>query len=276
MGGYRMRRTENKICQLGTFAALLLMLLPLSEASQAKELTFAIHPLLPQSQTIKLYTPLVKHLQKVTGNKIRIVTNKNLFAHWSATNREEYDLILDGPQFTDYRIQNKQYTVLAKFPSVVSYTLVANSELMIMDPEELIGKKIATTSSPSIGALRLFEIFDNPMKQPTIITTDDAITAVSKLNLGEVDAAMIPTFLVNRYEGLNSVLTTQQVPAPAFSTSSKVASETREKIKQALLTLKDTVQGRNILKIINTPEFVATSADEYKGASRLLKGMWGI
>lgn len=271
-----MSKTKGKIQQLLISAAGLLITLPLSQTIQAKELTFAIHPLLPQSQTIQLYTPLVTHLQKVTGNKIRIVTSKNLFAHWTATKREEYDLILDGPQFTDYRIQNKHYTVLAKFPSVVSYTLVANSDLMVMDPDELIGKRIATTSSPSLGALRLFEIYENPMKQPTIITTDDAITAASKLDLGEVDAAMIPTFLVNRYEGISSVLTTQQFPAPAFSTSSKVDKEISEKIKQALLSLKDTTEGKKILERINTPEFVATSAEEYKGASKLLNGMWGI
>lgn len=265
-----------KLSYLTVTAVTLLLLLTFSHCSRAADLTFAIHPLLPQQRTIEVYTPLVQYLQKVSGKQIRIVTNKNLFAHWNATQREEYDLILDGPHFTDYRLQKRQYQVLAKFPDVISYTLVTRSDLLIFEPEELIGKQIASPPSPALGALRLFEIFPNPLRQPTILPTDDAITAAEKVSRGEVDAAMIPTFLVARYSGINSVLTTEQVPAPAISASSKLAPETREKITRALLELPNSAAGKKILELIRTPGFVATSAEEYKGYSSLLAGMWGI
>jgi phosphonate transport system substrate-binding protein len=257
-------------------ASLFALLLPFCQVGWAAEFTLAIHPLLPQQQTIEVYTPLAKHLQRVTGNPIRLVINKNLFAHWNATQREEYDLIIDGPHFTDYRLQKRQYHVLAKFPDVISYTLVTHSELLIFEPEELIGKRIATPPSPALGALRLFEIFPNPLRQPTIIPTDDAVIAAEKLSNGEVDAAMIPTFLVGRYREFNTVLTTEQVPAPAISASSKVPSAVREMIKEALLDLPNTPAGVKILESLRTPALVATTADEYKGYSSLLNGMWGI
>ncbi len=272
-----MKATElTTIYQRAIAAITLLILLPLSHSSQAAELSFAIHPLLPQQQTMKVYTPLVRHLEKVTGSRIRIVHNKNLFAHWNATQREEYDLVLDGPHFTDYRAQKRQYQVLVKFPDVISYTLVTRSNLLVLEPEELIAKRLATTPSPSLGTLRLFELFQNPLRQPIIVDTDDAITAAEKLARGEVDAAMIPTFLVGRYIDFNTVLTTDQVPAPAISASSKVEPETREKIKQAILDLPNSAQGKKILESINTPGFIATSAEEYKGNAKLLQGMWGF
>jgi phosphonate transport system substrate-binding protein len=250
-------------------------LLPVSHASQAAELTFAIHPLLPQQRTMEVYTPLVKHLQKITGTPIRIVYNKNLFAHWNATQREEYDLILDGPHFTDYRAEKRQYQVLVKFPDVISYALVTSGDLLILDPEELIAKRIAAPPSPSLGTLRLFEIYPNPLRQPTIVETDDSLSAAELVAKGEVDAAIIPTFLVGRYPDINTVLTTDQVPAPAISASPKLPEEMREKIRQAILKLPESRQGKKILQIINTPGFVATSAQEYEGYAKLLEGMWG-
>lgn len=259
-----------------TAAITLLLMLGISHTSLAAELRFAIHPLLTEERTLEVYTPLVKHLQKVTGSDIRIVYNKNLFAHWNATQREEYDIILDGPHFTDYRVQNKQYQVLVKFPDVISYSLVTRGDLLVLDTNELIARRIATTPSPSLGTLRLFEIYPNPLRQPVIVDTDDALTAAEMLDRGEVDGAMVPTFMVGRYVDFNTVLTTDQVPAPAISVSSKMAPEMREKIRQALLELPDSAEGKKILEKINTPGFVATSAKEYKGYAKLLQGMWGF
>ncbi len=257
-------------------AITLMFMLALSHTSQAAELRFAIHPLLTEERTLEVYTPLVKHLQKVTGQRIRIVYNKNLFAHWNATQREEYDIILDGPHFTDYRLQKRQYQVLVKFPDVISYSLVTRNDLLILETDELIAKRLATPPSPSLGALRLFEIYTKPLRQPIIVDSGDALSAAEMLAKGEVDAAMVPTFLVGRYVDFNTVLTTDQVPAPAISVSSKMEPAVREKILQALLDLPNSAEGKKILEKINTPGFVATSADEYKGYSKLLQGMWGF
>lgn len=271
-----MRATELNTLYLRSLTAItLLLMLTLSHTSRAAELRFAIHPILPPDKTLKIYMPLIKHLQQATGHTIKFVNNSNLFAHWNATQREEYDLILDGPHFTDYRIQKRQYQVLVKFPSVVSYTLVTHSDLMVFEPQELIAKRIATTPSPSLGALWLYKFFPNPLRQPILIATNDSVSAAEMLNRVEVDGAMIPTPIVGRYDGFNSVEATDQVPAPAISASAKMDPETREKIKQALLELPNSDQGKKILEGLNTEGFVATSAEEYEGHAELLEGMWG-
>lgn len=256
-------------------AVSLLLMLALGQVSRAAELSFAIHPILTPEETDRVYLPLLRHLQEATGHRFKLVNNKNLFAHWNAFQREEYDLILDGPHFTDFRIQRRDYQVLVKFPDVVSYSLVTHSELFVFEPAELIAKHIATTPSPALGALWLYKFYPNTLRQPILVATEDALSAAEMLNRVEVDAAIIPTALVGRFPGFNTVTATDQVPAPAISASPKLAPEIREKIKQVLLDLPSSEKGKKVLQTLNTEGFVETSAKEYAGQSSLLEGMWG-
>jgi phosphonate transport system substrate-binding protein len=247
----------------------------LGQVSLAAELSFAVHPILTPEQTQKSYTPLLKYLEKKSGHRFKLVNSKNLFAHWNAFQREQYDFILDGPHFTDFRIQRQQYEVLVKFPSVVSYSLVTHVDMDLFEPGELIAKRIATTPSPALGALWLFKIYPNPLRQPTLMAKDDSIAAAEMLNQGKVEAAMIPTPMVGRYPDFSNLVSTNQVPAPAVSASPKVEPELRKKIKQLLLDLPNSDEGKKVLEALNTEGLVATSAQEYKGHSELLEGMWG-
>lgn len=256
-------------------AVSLLLMLGLGHTGRAAELSFAVHPILNPEQTERSYRPLLKYLERASGHSFKLVNNKNLFAHWNAFQRGGYDFILDGPHFTDFRIQRLQYDVLVKFPSVVSYSLVTHVDLDVFEPEELIAKHIATTPSPALGALWLYKIYPNPLRQPVLLASDDSVGAAEVLSRGEAQAAMIPTPLLGRYPDFSSLVSTDQVPAPAISASPKLDPELRNQIKQLLLDLPNSDEGKKVLEALQTEGFIATSAQEYQGHSELLEGMWG-
>lgn len=257
--------------RLVSVISLLIITLP----AMAAELTFAVHPVLPQARTVQVYQPLANYLSRVTGQKIRLVTNSNFLTHWQAMKRDKYDLILDGPHFTDYRVKNMGYTVLAKLPDVVSYTLVSNENLMIMEPSELVGKTIATTASPAIGALRLVELYPNPLRQPTIVETPDSEQAAELTVQGKVAAAMIPAPLVGRYPSLVTVVTTEQLPSPGISASPAVSPELQQALRRALLDAPNSADGRKALEALNAPVLEPADNKSFQGLERLLEGMWG-
>ena len=93
--------------------------------------------------------------------------------------------------------KNMDFTVLAKQPGIISISLIVPEDDLVFDPEELIGKKIATPGPPSIAAVRIDELFENPVRLPTIIEGTDSGHIMSLLLAGEVDAAMLPTPLVS-------------------------------------------------------------------------------
>jgi phosphonate transport system substrate-binding protein len=244
--------------------------------SHARTLNLIVQPILDPQRSIEFYQPLAEYLSKQTGEDIKIIAAVNFPAYWETMKKgKEYDIVMDAAHFTDFRRNRLGYTVLAKVPDTVSYSLVTDEEAMILDPEELIGKPIATMSSPGLGGIRLNEMFPNPLRQPIIMETPNSLAAVEKVKKGEAIAAIIPTPLLNSLEGLNTVTTTDPVPHVGFSVSPSVSKELQESIKKALVNASKTEEGKKMLEAISFPQFVDANDKIYDGQAALLEGVWG-
>jgi hypothetical protein len=186
-----------------------------------------------------------------------------------------FDLVLDAAHFTDYRAHKDNYEVLAKLPDTVSFAVVTHADEMVFDVDELVLKRVATLVSPSVGALRLVELFTDPFRQPKIRYARDSNDAARMVMDKSAYAAIIPTALVGSYEGLNTVTTTQPLPHMAFSASPRVPADVKAKIKTALLQAKDHKQGQDMLAKINFSAFEQTDAKTYQGFDAMLKNVMG-
>ena len=58
---------------------------------------------------------------------------------------------------------------------------------------DLTGRTIATLGAPSLGAVRLAELYPNPLRQPVIIEVDNSQQAVERVLYGQSRAAIVPT-----------------------------------------------------------------------------------
>lgn len=253
---------------------LLITTFSYSAVLQANDYSLAIHPVLPPEKTEQAYRPLVDYLASKTGHTFHIVTNSNFLIHWQMIKKGKYDFVLDGPQFTGYRLEKLGYSVVVRFPDVVSYTLVAGENEMVMEPNELIGKIVASTPSPALGALRLQQIYPNPLRQPRIMETNDSASAAQLVVNGQAHAAIIPAAMVGNYPQLITVYNTEQIPAPAISASPKVEAEVKEAVRSALLDAVNSDEGKNVLESINIERFEASDGMEYRPHAALLQGMW--
>lgn len=259
-----------------TFVLLVLLFLGSADAQEARPLRLGIQPVLPPQQTVRAWQPLADYLGKATGQSVQIVPSRNFFTFWERLKKgDQFDLVLTGAHLTDFLVQRMDYRPLARIPGQVSYTLVTGQDTLIFDPNELVGKRIASLGSPSLGALRVAELFPNPMRQPTIVEVPDSESAVKAVQEGRAVAAIIPTPLVQQYPDLNTVTTTTPVPHIALSASPEVPEAQFEKMRQALLQASATEPGRQMLERINMPGFVPAGAETYEGYSRLLQGVWG-
>ena len=248
-----------------------------STLSSAAEYTLAIQPILPQVELKKSFQPLADYLSQETGQTIVITTQRNFLFYWTKMrkNKKGFDLVLDAAHFTDYRVKTQGYTVLAKFPDTVSFSIVTSEDNFILDQEELIGLRVATMPSPGLGALRLEELFPNPVRTPLYIWEQNTSVAVEKIVSGKIDAAIIPTRLASTYDNLNIVLTTEPVPHMALSASPDVPAEVVEKIRQALLSANTKENGKKMLTKLKTENFEAASSETYDGYANLLKDVFG-
>jgi phosphonate transport system substrate-binding protein len=242
---------------------------------RAAEYGLVVQPILTQDETRKAFQPLADYLSKATGQQIKLQTAVNFLTYWETMKKGKYDLVIDAAHFTDYRASRMNYTVLAKIPDVVSYSLVVHEDAVVLDPDELIGKTVATIGSPSLGAVRLEEMYPNPLRQPVIMETNNSTEAIERVINKKADAAIVPTPLVGRYPSLVTVTTTTQVPHIAISASNRVDQQTQQKISDALVNASKTAEGQAMLEAINFPGFEKANAKTYTGYASLLEGVWG-
>ena len=250
---------------------LAVVLLFLSHSALAGEWFLSIQPVLSKERIQKAYQPLAEYLTRQTGETIRIRAHRNFLAYWASLQKMDgFDFVLDAAHLTDFRLQKMGYHLLARLPDTVSFSLVTRDDNLIFEVEELLLKKVATLAPPSIGALRLLQLFPDPMRQPRIVYARDSEDAAMRVINGQAFAAMIPTALVSRYDNLNTVLTTEPLPHMGFSASPEVPETVRTRVEQALLRASLTPAGQKMLEKLNLPGFVPARPEDYKGYSRLL------
>jgi len=254
----------------------LLLLSVLSKSVLAAEYNLVIQPVLSQENIRTVYQPMADYLSKMTGEHFNVVTHKNYLTYWERMKKGKgFDFVLDAAHFTDYRVQKQHFKVLAKLPDTVSFTVITGKDNFVFDMSELISKKIATMSPPSLGALRLDEMFPNPVRLPFYIQVENSMEAGEMLMKGEVDAAIIPTPLVSRFEGVNTVVSTEPVPHMALSASPEVPEEVALKVQKAVVDAVNTPDGKKMLAAINLDHFDPASNKDYAGYEKLLEGVFG-
>lgn len=252
-----------------------LLALPTATAL-AENYTLSVQPVLPPDDIVKNYQPLVKYLSNRTGHIFTVKAYRNFLTYWARMQKaKDMHFILDGAHFTDYRVKRKNYKVLAKFPDTVSFTVVTGEDNFVFDMDELISRRIATMASPGMGAVRLNNMFPNPVRLPFFIEASNSVDAVNRVLEGSVDAAIIPSPLVGNYEALNTVTSTEPVPHMAMSASPEVPDDVVRAVKQALLEAKDTADGRKMLEEMNIEYFEDADAKLYAGYADLLDGVFG-
>lgn len=241
----------------------------------AKQYNLIVQPIFKPAKIKQIYQPLAQYLSKETGHTFNIITAKSFLSYWEKMKKGEFDLILDAAHFTSYRIQKMHYTVLAKIPDTVSYSLITNENEFVLDYTDFIGKKLVTLPPPSLGSVRLAKMFPNQMRQPLFSSNNSALDAINDVKTGKYFAALVPTPLLIQHRDVNIIQTTDPVPHMAISASPKIDRALQIKLQQALINAAKTKNGKHMLKMLNISGFLITNKKIYFGYEKLLSGVWG-
>lgn len=264
-----------------TRIVLALALLCANAAQSAGDgLVLGVEPLLSETETQQQFQPLCVYLSAVTQQPCRVVTRPNFLSYWETMRRGKvYNLILDDAHFTDYRAQKMGYTVLAKIPDTVTYSLIVPRTVKRTDPTRLVGRRIATHGIPSMGAAQLNGLFPRPSKQPIPVEVNDAEEGFALLRAGKVAAAILPTPLVReamlRGMELRVVLSTVPIPHMAMSASPDLDPALRQAVREALLGAHKSESGQKMLTQLGIPRFDPANGTIYRGQARILQDYWG-
>jgi len=253
------------------------LLLAAGAPAMAESYRFAVHPVLPAAQIETNFSPMLEHLAEQTGAEYELVLSPNYLPHWQALRRgDNPDFVYDGAHVIGYLVKHMGYIPLAKVDGLVSFSLVVGAESDVLEPIELVGKRIATVAPPSLGAIALSDIFPNPMRQPMVVPVNDWVEAAEALLAGKAVAAMVPTPLLQRYPDLTLVASTEQYPHVALVAAPKVPPLLRSKVVKAMLGLTESEAGQAVLQRVNISQYVEPEPRAYQPHARMLEQLYGV
>lgn len=249
----------------------------LSAVAQAKEkYTLGIAPVLDYEDTMKTYQPLVEYLSEYAGVEIELVPARNFIGYWSQMRKPgAYDFLLDGAHLAAYRLKKMDHQLLAKVTGVLSFTLITRPDDLVLDPEELVNRRVAVLASPNLGGLQVYNLFSNPAHQPLMVEVKNALDALEAVRDGRADAAYVPTPILARFPEATVVASSEQMPNMTLTASKNVPAEISRAVAEAVIKASTTDAGRVMLEQINIDSFELAQREDYDGLENILQGMWG-
>jgi len=254
---------------------------PVAVSAEPSTYVFSAPPRESAQAAAEIYGPVAEYLSAVTGKKVVYRQPANWIAYQAEMRKGEYDLVFDGPHFNAWRAANLQHNILVKAPGEHSFVVVVKKDNdKIRNLKQLTGRGICGMSPPSLGTLTVLNEFDNPMRQPLIVSTDSWNNIYSGMQSGRCTAAILPARNLAKLDPFGTatrvVFRARTYPNQAFSAGPRIAPEDQVKIARALAATEArtaTAKLRDAFAL--NGDFQPTEKGEYTGVASILKDTWG-
>lgn len=254
---------------------------PAAAAREPGVYVFAVAPRETAAVAQRIYQPMAEYLSQATGKKVVFHYADNWLTYQAEMRRGDYDLVLDDPHFNGWRAAHLQHNVLVKAPGSSEFVvIVKQTNEKVRDLKQLAGRSICGISPPNLGTLSVLNEFDNPMRQPLIVSTQGWDTIYKHLQAGHCSAAILPRGNLAKYDphsrAARVVFKARAYPNQTLSAGPRVGAGDQAKITLALATpaARTAIAGLRELYEFNG-DFQTASRDDYLVAASLLKDAWG-
>lgn len=276
-----MNRFANML--LGTFLlglatpALAQESAPVPTGDDTAPLTLMVEPSYAPGRLTEVFEPLANYLSTAIGRKVTLMTPRNYHFFWRDVRQSpSIDLLYAEAHFTDYRAQRFGSLPLARTAERQSYSILVSDLVENPSVERLVGRRLVTMPSPSLGFALLAQLYPNPISQPEILSSATSWRdGVEMVFAEEAEAAIVPTWLKDEYPNLVPVWQSREFMGPAISASRDLEPALRDRIRDALLSIHEDPAANEVLLELRISRFEPARAAEYAGSDQMLREFHG-
>jgi phosphonate transport system substrate-binding protein len=239
-------------------------------AAEAKTYSFGVVPQFEQRKLYAIWKPIIEDLQKRTGLQFNLVTTLKIQDFEIALKRGEFDFVYVNPYHV-IQVQDVQaYIPLVADKAPLRGILVARKDGPIQTPADLNGKTVAFPSPNALGASLLARADLNQVfhvqTNPVYVTTHSSVYLHVIKDLAAAGGGVEKT-LQEQDDSIRSQLrviyTTRSCPSHPVAAHPRVPKADQEKVRQALLDMSESTQGKEMLKNVPVQQFIRVSYDDY-------------
>lgn len=250
---------------------------PVVTSDDAAPLTLMVEPSYAPGRLAEVFEPLANYLSTAIGRKVTLVTPRNYHFFWRDVRQSpSIDLLYAEAHFTDYRAQRFGSLPLARTAERQSYSILVSDLVENPSVERLVGRRLVTMPSPSLGFALLAQLYPNPISQPEILSSATSWRdGVEMVFAEEAEAAIVPTWLKDEYPNLVPVWQSREFMGPAISASRDLEPALRDRIRDALLSIHEDPAANEVLLELRISRFEPARAAEYAGSDQMLREFHG-
>lgn len=245
--------------------------------ARGADFVLSVEPSYPPDQIQEVYRPLADYLKASTGHNFEIVATRNYHFYWRDLRQDiKPDFVFAEAHFTEYRIRRYGYVPLARKTEPTVYALLADPEYADRGLDGMVGRRVVTMPSPSLGFALLAEMFKNPVSQPEFRSEASSWRdGVEMVFSGDAEGAVVPVHIAQQYPNLVELARSREVLGTTLSASPEVPETVRMAVRDALLQMHQDESAFNVLVEIGATGFQPAKAEDYRGAEDVLKGFFG-
>jgi len=260
---------------------LLLVLFTFSSIAQAN-LTLTSPPRETPKDAEHFYGPIAEELSKIIGEKVEYQHPNNWVEYARDMRAGKYDLIFDGPQFAAWRMVHIEHEPLVSLEGKLQFHIIVFTKRKeIKNLKDILGKKLCGLPSPNLGTLAAFNLFNDPVIQPSVINVKDGMKGVMQSFFkGECDAAVVRVDLYNRLDDEKKKIikilgTSRAMPNQSITVSKKISPLKRKKMQEFFLSPDGAKAAEFLLERFSKKKkyFVSANENDFEGLNELLEGV---
>ncbi len=223
--------------------------------------------------------PVTQFLGGLLDSNVAFSSHESWLAYSKDLREDVAEITLSEPHIAAWMAQPRglDHEILAVASDPLQSLLIVPP-----DSEETVSslsrKKICTFPSPSLDAVNVYKLFNNPVFQPQVIEVKGSFQEVlNKLDTKVCDAAVLNEALIpnGKYEVAHRF---PPSPGAVFTVSFRQTDDVRSKLKEQLTNPAnlELLQSYYLLVFGYRPSsFVVTTFDDLDGQQELLDNVWG-
>jgi len=274
----------NRNCLIQKQQLFFLLAIFFISSHAAADLILSAPPRENPSQGKELYEPIAEKLSKLLGEKVVYQQPKNWADYTNKMRDGYYDIIFDGPHFVAWRQKNLKHTPVASLPGSLEFFIVTSKEnQQLNNARDLVGKKICGMPSPHLATDLVYDLFKNPVLQPTIYEVKGGQrNSFQAFKDGKCVATIFRSTLYNKLpdeerKNLKIVVKTRTLPNQTISVSQRLEKQANT-IADFLVSKDGAITANNLLSRYSgrKKQFIKAKPEKFVGAADILEGVvWG-
>ena len=227
-----------------------------SAHAEERALRVGVLPYLTTNVLITLFQPLRTHLEQKLGRPVELYTAPDVPTFVRRTLDSSYDLTVISPHHARLIQIDAGHIPLVRFSGPLQAAVAVRSESPLRDVSELRGRRVTVsdrsflTNIVTMRRLASMRIGEKDLRLTTVSSQNNALMAMAR---GDADAAIITRFVLNQIplaqrEGFRLIYTSEALPNLVLIARPGLPQGEREALRQVLLTLPTTPDGRAFLQ----------------------------